>query len=400
MYTPRHWVLCLLTAPCSLAFAQTGKLTKEKGKRTEKAYETNGELRARKDFVQFAIPALINGSNIDPSPISSFALDLGEKRATLKVGGQLDRKGADAYRWTMTAAPYVGASDGVATLFAKGEGPKEYGGAVGLNFIIKNRQYGATQHGAELFNEHETEEVNRYNNQLLVGEAPRTATVLTQNDVVSRRVQWLALRGAFDQTGYTFFDTAATLENLKSKENLGTGQLLLSYNFFFQSVLKRYRSGNVLFSLGAGPGTFNNAKALDEVELSQQQVVYSADSTAQGVLTSTSKGRIGPLKRSEGLCVYGEIYWAAWNGPYGGAARLGARYTHYAPGASDESCLLSGGLFVTTKKAPTDGQTMGADAMNFAFVLKLDQFQLRNEPGYFKKFSGVQLSAAIPLRFR
>ncbi len=400
MSSPRTWTLSLLLATSSLAFAQSSLLKEEKTKRTKKEYERNGELRDRKDFVQFAIPALINGSNIDPSPVSSFQLDLGEKKATLKVGGQLDRKGADAYRWTVSAAPYVGASDGVATLFAKGEGPKEYGGAIGLNFIIKNRQYEPTAYGARRFNEDEVEEVARYNSQLLPGETPRVPTVLTQNDVVSRRVQWLALRGAYDQTGYTFFDTSATLENLKSKESLGTGQLLLSYNFFFQSVLKKYRRGNVLFSVGAGPGTFNNAKALDEVELSEQQVVYSADSSSLGTLTSTSKGRVGPLKRSDGLCVYGEIYWSAWNGPFGGAARIGARYTHYAPGNTNESSALSGGLFVTTKKAPEPGRTLGADAMNFAFVLKLDQFHLRNEPGYFKKFSGVQLSAAFPLRFK
>lgn len=355
--------------------------------------------KGRKDFVQFDIPSLLNGSNIDPSPTTNLAIDLGDERVTLKTGFQLTRKGDNAYKWTFVIAPYAQASDGVSTVFSKGEGISDYGTSLGLNWVFKRTSYRATQVGADNLNKLLDPMEKRQQKFAPAGEDAPTIKRVAKDDMVSMRVQWLALRSTLDRSTYTLFDTTATFAELQQDRELGLGQVFLSYNYFFQSALPKYRLGNLIASVGLGYASMTNYKQLEERVLQEGSLVYNSDSSAYRTIAETTDGRAGQLIVTPGMAAYVEAYKTVVQLRNEGAIRLGVRYTNYAPGSVNENSILSGGLFFTTKKKP-DADGKAEDAANFSLTLRLDQFQKNGDAGYFDQYAKVLVGAAVPLRFR
>jgi hypothetical protein len=348
----------------------------------------------REEFLKFMVPALLNGAKIDPAPVTNLAIDFGEDRVTFKTGAQLDRRGKDGYRYTFTAAPYIGSEDQVSTVFSKGKGITDYGIALGLNYVWRT-DYTALQPGVERLNHRLCRREIRKNRRF------RTDTIevegIAVGDLVSHRAQWFAVRSFLDQQNFTLFDTTAAFNGLQSDRSLGLGQVYVSYNKFFRSLLPKYRVYNAIWSIGLGYASFTNYKQLDERELVEGSIIYNADSTAYRTIAETTEGRAGQLKVRSGLALYGEVYKDIVPLPNNGTIRLGVRYTHYAPGTADENSIFSGGLFITTKKKPEGGKS--EDSANFSITVRMDQFQKRNEADYLDGFAKVMVGAAIPLRF-
>lgn len=357
------------------------------------------DARDRKNFLEFEIPALINGSKIDPSPITNLAMDLGDKRVSLKTGFQLDRKGTDAYRWTFTAAPYAQASDGISSVFSKGEGISDFGFALGLNWVFKRTNFLATEVGAEELNKRLGLVQERLDARTPMGENAAPRKIVKKDDLVSLRVHWLAVRYSMDRCISTVFDSSAAFAYMQQDRELALGQAYLSYNYFFQSTLPKYRLWNMIASVGIGYASFSNYKQLAERELLQGAVVYNTDSSSVRIISEKTDGRSGRLKVTTGLTAYAEFYKTVVQLSHSGAIRLGARYTHFGLGTDEENSILSGGFFITTKKKPNeDGKS--EDAANFSISIQLDQFQKNGDADYFDRNAKIMLGAAIPLRFR
>jgi hypothetical protein len=356
------------------------------------------KAKGRKEFVEFEIPSLINGSKLDPSPITNLAVDLGDERVTLKTGFQLVRSGVDGYKWTMTIAPYAQASDGVSTVFSQGKGLSDYGFAMGVNRIWRTN-YNATDAGARVINKALLEQHDSRAAFIPEGADKPTLDTISKGDRVSLLVQWLAVRYNMDRAGYTLFEPTGSFTTIQTDRDLALAQGYLSYNLFFESALPRYKWRNLIASVGAGYASFSNYRQLPERELIEGTIIYNSDSSVYRTVAETTQGREGSLKISTGLTVYGELYKTIVGLNNAGAIRLGLRYTQFGLGTEEANSTASGGFFITTKKKP-DKDGNSEDAANFSITVRFDQFQRNDEPDYLQQYAKVLIGAAIPLRFR
>lgn len=358
--------------------------------------EVEATAADKQQFLYFTIPVILNGSNMDPSPVEAFAFEFKGSKATFKTGFKLGGSAEDdkGYRVTFTAKPYVKASDDKATVYSKGEWAADYGCDFGLNWIFSHSLWLANDTGVKYHND-EVQERN-------IGRKARGAAQLVPiklADPVSETVHWLSIRYSHASERYTLFRPGASYTDLVNKTTYGLGSVFLAYNLFFQSKLKMYRARSCIVSVGAGYGSFSNYLLLDERTLLEGTIVYGPDSTSYRTVAETTDGRSGALTIREGFTGYAEAYFPLFTiDEHGGRVRVGARVSTFGPGTDTGFTTVNGGAFVTArKKDKSTGKE--EDKVNVSLTANFDRITSLDGSYDLDKYFSLQLGVAVPLRF-
>ncbi|HEX8016825.1 MAG TPA: hypothetical protein VF465_16460, partial [Flavobacterium sp.] len=96
-------------------------------------------------FYYFEIPSAINGSNLDPTPISNVSSNFTESKLSFKLGFPFIIKDSPAeYKditYTGFIQPSFKATNGVSTLYKADSAPLEYGITSGLSMKISHHYW-------------------------------------------------------------------------------------------------------------------------------------------------------------------------------------------------------------------------------------------------------------------
>ena len=357
---------------------------------------------ARKRFLLVTIPSVINGSSIDPAPISSASIDFGEEKLTFKVGFprpfEAKTTQNDVGPWTASLAPYVASKNKKATLWNKNGWVTTVGLDAALNYVFPSVLWEATGKGEKAYNEWLQTKKGQPHFKYLASVDSTVDDTIKTGDVVSEGMFWLSLRGNLDRTEYSLFDTTAVFADLGYKKPLGLAKGYLSVNWAFHSKLKKHRWKNTLWSSGLGYGSYTNYTDLAERTLQVGSPVFNADSSSMAVVAETTEGRIGPVIVSTGSLFYFEVYKSIAFLPHDGAVRVGVRYDDFGRVGDNFNSRLSGGFFVNAKKR-TKKDNEAQEMLNVALTLVCDRFNKNGESDYWNKNVSFVLGVALPLRF-
>jgi hypothetical protein len=385
MHTPRICILIGLLLSTFLARAQS-----QDG--VEKA-----TAKEKKEFVYFKIPVLINGSNIDPSPVTNLSVDLTGEELRLKVGFPGTFKGNNTWnkgQWfTASLSPYTSSKDKESTLFSKGSWTGTRGIDGGINILPYHIKWNATAEGAEAYEEWSNTRVKTK------VDAVRRDT-LHAGDRTTELVVWVAGRGNLERKEYTVFSPGSPFDALMDKRSLSLARGYGSINVFYHSALRWKRWGNFIASAGYGKGSFTNYTTLAERTLQEGAVVYNADSSNVRIISEETAGRVGPMVVTEGPVSYLEGYKTVAFLGSSGEIRLGVRYDMMGMGTSNFNTRLAPGIFINAKKPNEKKGEPPVDIVNVAIIFQMDQFQLDRDKEYWDNYATLSVSAAFPLRFK
>lgn len=357
---------------------------------------TTGEDVSRFAFLN--IPTFLNGSNIDPSPVSNASLDLANEELRLKFGFPSLFKRYKPWtrreQVTATLSPYTAASkQGKATLFSSGSWTGVYGLDIGLNVIPRHIKWVATQVGADAYNAWSDERL-----KLRIDDVPRKA--IEKGQSVSELIGWVSFRMNMEQKEYTLFFPGSGYDDLLAKRTLGLGRGYASFNFMFHSILKGKRWWNWLASAGYGKGSFTNYLLLPERTLQQGTLVNNTANSSTRLISEPIVGRVGPMLIYTGPVAYVEGYKTVFFFGHAGEVRVGARYDFVGMGTANFNTSLAPGFFINAKKPGKKPDDDAVDIANVAIIFQMDQFQLEHNKDYWDKYATLTVSAAFPLRFR
>lgn len=349
-------------------------------------------------FLFFTIPNFLNGSNIDPSPVSNVGVDIANEELRLKLGFPAlfkrykDWRERDVVTWTVS--PYTKANkDQKSTLFTKGSWSGVYGVDVALNVVPRHIKWVATDAGVSRYHQWSLDRVKKGFDDTLRKE-------LKPGDRVSELIGWLSFRGSLEQKEYTLFYPGNAYSDLMDVRALGLGRGYVSVNGFFNSILKSKRWWNMMGGAGIGVGSFTNYTSLPERTLQEGAIVYNADSSSVRIVSQATAGRLGPMVISTGTVAYLEYYKTVAFFGYGGELRLGCRYDVMGMGTANDNTRLAPGVFINAKKPGKKPSDPPVDIVNVAFIFQMDQFQLEHNKEYWDKYATLSVSAAFPLRFK
>lgn len=350
-----------------------------------------------KRFLYFTIPALLNGSNMDPSPLSNASVDLSTEELRLKLGLPGTFKSGNQWKkgqwWTASLSPFVSSNkEKKASLLSKGAWAANYGVDFGFNIIPPHRTWIACPEGVEDYKDWTESRAER-------GVHESNLDTIREGDRVSEAVWWYALRGSLEQKEYTLFYPGSSFDGLVDKRKLGLGRGYASINYFFHSELRKHRWWNWMGSAGVGTGSFTNYTTLTERTLHEGSVVYNGDGTTTRMITQTTSGRLGPLTVTSGVLAFAEAYKTVAFLGSGGAVRVGGRYDMIGLGTDEYNTRLAPGIFINAKKPGKDGEPP-SDVVNVAIIYQMDQFQMTKTREYWQDHTGLSISAAFPFRFK
>lgn len=349
-----------------------------------------------KRFLFFTIPTLLNGSNMDPSPVSNASVDLTTEELRLKLGIPGTFRVKNEWKkdqfWTASISPFASAGkEKKASLLNRGSWAANYGVDVGINIVPPHRTWVACQAGVDDYAAWTAKRDER-------GVHPDNLDTIQRGQRISEAVWWLAFRGTLESKEFTMFQPGSAFADLVSTRTLGLGRGYIAGNFFFHSALRRKRWFNWMASGGIGQGSFTNYSALAERTLHEGTIVYNKDSTAR-MVAETKNGRIGPLKVTTGLLAFVEAYKTVAFLGFGGEIRVGGRLDLMGIGTEDHNSRLAPGIFINAKK-PGKGGDPPADVVNVALIFQMDQFQMKKDKEYWETNAALSISAAFPLRFK
>lgn len=327
--------------------------------------------KQKKELYKFYIPQILNGSNLDPSPISSANANFTDSKISLKVGFPTVFKKIDEtatnkqFDFTGFIQLNFKASNGITTLYKEGNPPLEYGFTGGVSFILKHKYW-----------------------------------VLVKDSVVtsersSEALMWVNLVANIEKSNLSILYPQNSYGSVRTKERGETGSIFISLNRYFFSKLKKYKPLSCIWSLGIGYAETNNFYALKKRSYQSGSLVYNTDSSSFETVTDPISGALGPLTKYKGLASYGELFIPLVRKDNGfGAIYWGTRLSAY--NISDKSKLINGnsGFYILFRDNKRE-----KDAAAFSITAQINQINERKKESFYKNNLSIILQAGIPLRF-
>lgn len=323
-------------------------------------------------FYYFEIPSSINGSNIDPTPISNVTSNFSESKLSFKLGfpfiirdSPVDYKDI---KYTGFLQPSFKATNGVSTLYKADSAPLEYGVSAGASIKLSHNYWVIVKDGK-----------------------PTT-------DRSSESIWWVNIIGNVEQGNYNLFTSEEVYGNLLEKRSELNSSFYVSVNHYFHTKISRFKPENHIFSLGAGYAKTNNYLSLKTKTLEQGIIRYNADSTAYQSVSETTSGREGKLIIYEGLSGFAELYIPLKKSAKYGGVYFGNRATFFSVGNAN---IVNGitSFYFNLKDKKIDGDKPAKDILNFSVTGQFNQLNNSSDEDYFDKNFTVVLQAAIPIRF-
>lgn len=332
------------------------------------------EKTANNNFYFFEIPSVINGANLDPSPISNISSSLTDSKISAKLGFPglfKSLKDINNTRFSGFVQPSFSATNGVATLFKTKSPSLEYNFNAGVSIILFHRKWYLLDKDGNITSKTTSEEVG-----------------------------WINIIGSIGQGNYNLLTTDGSFNNLLNKRPAGISNIYLSVNDYFYSLLPKYKWQNLITSFGIGYAKTNNYSDLKKATLQEGKIMYSSDSTKyQSVVTNVS-GVIGTFQQFEGLSSFGEAFIPICRNKKYGSIYWGLRGTLYNLDNSNIIFNSNSGFYFTIKDGKQDGDKPAKDVVNFAITAEFNQLAKHNLSNYFVDYFDVKLQAAVPLTFR
>lgn len=382
-----------------------------------------GNNASKKNFYQFYIPSVIDGSSLNPSPISNIGVDLAQSSIQMKLGTKIipfikkvdstifrgrhyrslskKTESKDPYGLTGFIQVTGTAADGVFTLY-KTDNPALEGKVTGgLSYTFP----------ATIWS------LNR-NNQKFRSKILGRNIVSKLSDTTTFRIKWISLRYQYRWNNYNIFNENETFDNLLTKSRIRGNHIMLSYNLFLQSILPdfKYKLLNSISSIGVGHAVMNNYNTLTKRDLETVRKEYfDKDSSTYKTLTETITGRLGPLVVDRGPFGLTEFFYPlhriitekklpTWN------VYLGFRGMWLKSQNRGMLSYYASGLYFNVKDA-SDKNTdpyKRKDKFSFAFVARIDEankigedriVESESDKFTFSDALNISLSAAFPLSF-
>jgi hypothetical protein len=336
--------------------------------------ESNNNIEATKDdtnrFYYFEIPSSINGSNIDPTPISNITTNFTESKLSFKLGFPFiikdDPKDYKDITYTGFLQPSFKATNGVSTLYKADSAPLEYGITGGVSLKISHKYW----------------------------------VFLDKNEKLTERrssesIWWANFIGG----NYNLFTSTEPYGELLVKESELNSSFYISINNYFYSKISRYKISNRIFSIGVGYAKTNNYNSLKTRTFEQGVIRLNTDnaSSYQSV-SETISGKEGKLIVYEGISAFAELYIPLVRNPKYGGIYFGNRVTYFSL-TNDNIVNGITGFYFNLKDKKVDGEKPGKDILNFSVTGQFNQLNNSSNPDYFNKNFSIVLQAAIPIRF-
>lgn len=238
-------------------------------------------------FYYYEMPASINGSNIDVTPISNITSSFTDSKLSIKLGfpkifggGKCDSVNpTNLSRFTGFIGGDIKATNGLATIFKSDEFSVQGGASAGLNWMFS----------------HYTWHVN--------------------NEISSESVNWLNIQGSFQRGKYIMLNESQDF-GLKSNEIFEwENSVFISVNRYYMTDT-RFRGRSMknlgfilrpfstISSFGIGYAKTNNYSSLSSRELQEGSLYYNNDSTTYETIVKTTAGKTGKLMIYEGFAAY------------------------------------------------------------------------------------------------
>ncbi len=342
-------------------------------------YTTLGQVESKKldatkaetnRFYYFEIPSAINGSNIDPSPISNVTSNFTDSKLSLKLGFPSLFNEAPATKDLKNSGfvqAYAKATNGVATLWKANSQPVELGLTGGYSRVLSHRYWVFLDDKKNATDEHSSESMN-----------------------------WINVIGNFERGNYNLFNPTATFNNIVTKQTETNGSIYLSFNRYFFSKIKRFRPLSCIWAVGLGYAKSNNYTSLKSRTFQEGKIVFNADSSLSQSVVETTAGRNGTLVISEGLSSFGELYIPIIRNKKYGGFYFGNRLTFYSIGNNNN---ITTGFYFNLKDKKVDGDKPAKDVVNFSITGQFNQLNRNSQKDYLDNNFSVLLQAAVPIRF-
>lgn len=356
----------LLFGPVLSCFAQSNSI--------DQVQKKDNQPEQINRFYYFEIPAVINGSNLDPSAISSLNANFSESKISFKVGfPSVFRDSVKNLKHSGFIQPSFKAANGISTLYKSGSPPLEYGLSAGYSYIARHRYW-------------------VFKDTIKYG----------KNIHSSEDVTWLNIIGNIERVNYNMFKEDAVYGNVVNRINDFNGGVFVSINHYFSSVLKSKRWKRHIISLGIGYAKTNNYSSLKKRTYEEGIFIYNTDSTSYQSVSETKAGAIGEFKRYEGLASYAELFVPIFKSKKNGALHFGNRVTYYGIGKQEYIINGSTGFYVNLKDRsdykPNQDKS-AKDILSFSLTGQFNQLNNMGEDEYMKDNFTLVLQLAIPLRF-
>ena len=368
MASLKHFALVL----CTISFT-IKSYSQERLFSNNKAWDA-ATTKKNNDFLFFDIPASINGSNIDPSPVSSVTSDFGDKELSLKLGfpfgvDEDHPRQLSSIRNTFFIKGGISASDEVSTLWKVKDPKTDCSVSLGANHI-QPYHYWTFKAG------------NKRNKPV--------------GDTSSEVINWWSLKANIDWGNHMMITPTIGNDSILFNRKESNSLILLSYNRFFYSEVSNLRWLSCIYSVGFGYGKTNNYEELDDREYETGTIHYNADSSALTSIVESTDAKVGEFKIYEGLACYGEIYFPLTNRKNKYISIYwGTKITSYAIGERENLINGNTGLYFNIRNQQKDPK----DLFGFSVSGQFNQMKNLKKEGYFADNFSILLQATVPLRF-
>lgn len=333
-----------------------------------------GTKESTNRFYYFEIPSSLNGSNLDPSPISNINANFTDSKISAKLGFPAlfsDEAAGRNLSTTGFLQLNAKASNGLSTLYKSGNPPSELGASAGLSFILHQNFW--VYKGTEIHS--------------------------------SQRVVWLNVLGSIERANYNIFSPDEKYGGLIRRETETNGSAFLSLNYYFHSEITRYWWKRCIASIGLGYAKANDYASLKKRTLDDGKLVYNADSSAYQSVVETTAGAIGELTIAKGFAGFAELFIPIIKGKQSkkyGSLYFGNRLTYYGIGNKKEIINGNTGFYITLKDKKLDATSPdkpAKDVISFSLTGQFNKLNDSGKDGYLKDNFSVQVQLAVPLRF-
>jgi hypothetical protein len=324
-------------------------------------------------FYYFEIPSAINGSNLDPSPISNVASNFTESKLSFKLGFPSLFKDAPETKNLKNSGfiqPYFKATNGITTLYKANTSPVEFGITAGYSRVLKHSYWVFLDDNKKATENHSSEAMT-----------------------------WISLIGSIEQGNYNLFTPAESFGQILNKQTETNSSIYLSLNRYFFSRIKKYRPLSSIWSIGLGYAKTNNYSSLKSRTFEEGKLAYNLDSTSYQTVVETTSGRNGSLIIYEGASCFGELFIPILRNKKFGGMYFGNRLTFFGIGKSNHIINGVTGFYVNLKDKKEDGDKPAKDILNFSVTAQFNQLNIAHGSDYIEKNFALILQAAIPLRF-
>lgn len=319
------------------------------------------------NFYTFNIPSIINGTNLDPNPVTNINANFSESKIAAKVGWPFREKSKlQDFSKTGFIGLSVKATNGVNSLYKYNASPIDYGLSGGYSFIRKH------------------------------GYAADSSDVDSEGNYAAalELVKWINILGTVEQNNYILFDLNAPYDQVKQLRTTNNYSLLVTFNrYFYASPGNWWR--NSIISFGFGVARINNYGSLSKRSYEFGKTVTNSGTGTYKSLAETASGAVGTLIEYEGMAYYLEYFKTIMQSNTWGSIYWGNRWTHYDITGSDPIVNASSGFYFALK----DGNAKAPkDRISFSVLAQFNRLNAKDSDYWRRNFT-VVLQAGVPLRF-